>query len=78
VLDLTPREFDAYSDGVLKRRDSETILFYKHASWTAAWSSGKKPERLEGLLYTKRMPKDMTDDEMFAQVKALHAIYGGE
>lgn len=78
VLDLTPREFDSYSDGAFKKKDSETALLYKHARWTAAWLSGEKPEQLDGLLYTKRQPIEMTDEQMFEHVKMLNVVLGGE
>jgi hypothetical protein len=78
VLDLTPRELDAYSDGVLRRKDSETILLYKHAHWTAAWINGEKPEELDKLLCMKRQRVEMTDEQMFEQVKKLNVVLGGE
>lgn len=51
---------------------------YRHAHWIAQWMNGKKPERLESMLYMNRQKREMTDEEMFERVKALHVMHGGE
>lgn len=52
-------------------------IAYMTALWTAQWFSKKKPKHLEEILQIKTK-KQMTDEEMLAQVKNLNAIFGGE
>lgn len=47
------------------------------ALWIAQWFSKKKPKPLDEILQIKTK-KQMTDEEMLAQVKNLNAIFGGE
>jgi hypothetical protein len=51
---------------------------YRHAYWTALWMNGKRPEKVESLLYVKPKIKEMTDEEMFEQVKTINKMLGGE
>ena len=47
------------------------------ALWTAQWFSKRKPKPLDEILGIKPK-KEMSDEEMLAQVRNLNAIFGGE
>lgn len=52
-----------------------------NAMWTIQWLGKKSqhPKPLEEILNSNgREKKEMTDEEMLAQVKMLNAMFGGE
>ncbi|GIW49207.1 MAG: hypothetical protein KatS3mg079_683 [Caloramator sp.] len=60
-----------------KKQKKKIAIAYMTALWTAQWFSKKKPKPLDEILQIKTK-KQMTDEEMLAQVKNLNAIFGGE
>lgn len=84
--ELTPREFRLYAEGYFDEyefRQNEAIsIAYMTALWTCQWTSTTQfkhaPDSLEKILGASTKQKEMTDDEMLNQVKALNAMMGGE
>ena len=80
--ELTPYEFklkvEAYQDRIKDEYEEKMAVAYNQAYWTALWMNGKKPDVLDKILGHKKEPKQMTSDDLLAQVKALNAALGGE
>lgn len=80
---MTPVQLNCYARAYSRRRKEEQKLTQANIYSLAAlirpmiWS--KHPPALEtafpGL---NQKPKEMTDEEMFAKVKELNALFGGE
>lgn len=79
--ELTPYEISIIIKAKNQAREEETkekiAVAYMTALWTAQWFSKKKPKPLDEILQIKQK-KEMSDQEMLAQVKNLNAIFGGE
>lgn len=67
------REAEEYQIKLKNERD----LLYMQAFLISRWVWQKKVD-IEKILNDKPAKKEMTDDEMLAQVKMLNALFGGE
>lgn len=80
---MTPVQLNIYARAVTRRRQEEQRLTQANIYSLAAlirpmiWS--KHPPNLERAFPdAKPKPREMTDEEMYAQVKHLNALFGGE
>lgn len=80
--DMTPRELSIWAKAYAarekaERRKTETRI-YNLAALTRGMIWGKHPPRFE-TVFPEKGPnkKAMNDEEMFAQVQALNALFGG-
>lgn len=79
--ELTPYEMSLIIKAKNQAKEEETkekiAVAYMTALWTAQWFSKRKPKPLDEILQLKTK-KEMSDEEMLAQVRNLNAIFGGE
>lgn len=79
--EITPYEISLIIKAKNQAKEEETkekiAVAYMTALWTAQWFSKKKPKPLDEILQIKHK-KQMSDEEMLAQVRNLNAIFGGE
>lgn len=89
---MTPYEFSIVARGYSLRKEheakeyeaklqNERALLIEQALLLSRWVWQKKisKESIENLLKVDNQPKkEMTDEQMLAQVKALNALFGGE
>lgn len=82
---MTPYEFSIVVRGFSLRKEqdlqSERALLVEHALLLSRWVWQKKIKKqdIEKLLKVDNQPKkEMTDEQMLAQVKALNVLFGGE
>ena len=88
---MTPKEFYVYVDGFNRRKEIEVedykIKFeleqkalihqaYLISRWV--WTKNLPIEKILNELGTSEDKKEMTDEQMLAQVKVLNALFGGE
>jgi len=89
--ELTPAEFFILVKGYEKRKEIEAqeymekvkiqqILMVKQAFLISRWVWQKKVDidRVLKSIIKEEKTKEMTDEQMLAQVKALNALFGGE
>lgn len=81
--ELTPYELNCYIDGYIQRQkvdaQQKISIAYTQAYWTIQWLGKSKPKPLKKILQDMDRPhRAMTNDEMFAAVKQLNAMFGGE
>ena len=74
---MTPKEYFIYEKGHLDRVQLEQKQSAYQAYLISRWVWQKKID-IEKILETKQEKKEMTDDEMLKQVKALNRLFGGE
>ena len=82
---MTPYEFSIVVRGFSLRKEhdlqSERALLVEHALLLSRWVWQKKIKQqdIEKILKVDTKPaKEMTNEQMLAQVKALNALFGGE
>ncbi len=82
---MTPAELNLYADAYVERRREalrlEQINLYNLAALIRPMVWSKHPPRLERVFpqATRKEPqKEMTDEQMYAQVVALNRLFGGE
>lgn len=81
---MTPYEFSIVVRGFSLRKEhdlqSERALLVEHALLLSRWVWQKKIKKqdIEKLLKVEEQQKEMNDEQMFAKVKALNALFGGE
>lgn len=81
---MTPYEFSIVVRGFSLRKEhdlqSERALLVEHALLLSRWVWQKKIKKqdIEKLLKVEEQQKEMNDEQMLAQVKALNALFGGE
>lgn len=65
----------------VERREEEAeeklTLAYLNAMWAIQFLGGKNPPKLEDYL-KKSKKKEMTDKDMFNQIRLLNNLFGGE
>lgn len=80
--DMTPSQFYAWTESVIKKQEDEMRLRqaenYNLAALIrmAVWS--KHMPRYESVFRHSRKKKEMTDEEMYSAVSALNKLFGGE
>lgn len=81
---MTPVELNIYARAYVSRRKEEQQItqanLYSHAALIRAMIWSKHPPSFERA-YPDSQPKQqdqMTDDQMYAMVKGLNALFGGE
>lgn len=81
---MTPVELNIYARAYVSRRKEEQKItqanLYSHAALIRSMIWSKYPPSLERV-YPDSQPKQqdqMTDDQMYAMVKGLNALFGGE
>lgn len=81
---MTPVELNIYARAYVSRRKEEQQItqanLYSHAALIRAMIWSKHPPSFERV-YPDSQPKQqdqMTDDQMYAMVKGLNALFGGE
>lgn len=80
---MTPAQLNLYARAFTQRRQEEQKLtqanIYSLAALIRPMVWGKHPPSFEKAFPgTKQKPKEMTDEEMYAQIKRLNALFGGE
>ncbi len=80
---MTPAQLNVYARAYVERRREEQKLsqanIYSLAALIRTMVWAKHPPSLdEAFPGAQAKPKEMTDDEMYAQVKRLNALLGGE
>ena len=81
---MTPYEFSIVVRGFSLRKEqdlqSERALLVEHALLLSRWVWQKKIKKqdIEKLLKVEEQQKEMNDEQMFAKVKALNTLFGGE
>lgn len=85
--EMTPYELilrsEVYKERIIEDIKERVTLAYMNAKWTIQWleKPHKQPKPLQYILNkieVEREKKVMTDDEIFAQIKRLNAMFGGE
>lgn len=74
---MTPREYFIYEKGYFDRQELEQKSSIHQAYLISRWVWAKKVD-IEKILDFKEEKKEMTTDQMLAQVKVLNALFGGE
>lgn len=78
---MTPAELNLYVDAYTERRKEEQRLtqanIYSLAALTRAMIWGKHPPSFDRVFLEERR-RDMSDEQMYAMVKGLNAMFGGE
>lgn len=74
---MTPFELNLKAKGYAKRREIEQKESIYQAYLISRWVWAKKVD-IEKILDFKEEKKEMTTDQMLAQVKVLNALFGGE
>lgn len=81
---IWPKEFFLYVQGYNERKEEEAkekiVQAYLTAQWTHQFIFGKrKPPSLDKILnQTTNTKKQMTVEDMLAEVKRLNAMFGGK
>lgn len=81
---MTPYEFSIVVRGFSLRKEHdlqiEKALLVEQAFLISRWVWQKKIKKqdIEKLLKVEEQQKEMNDEQMFAKVKILNALFGGE
>lgn len=82
---MTPGELNIYAINYSKKQNQDfknkVTLAYINSMWTIQWLGKKSqyPRPLQEILDSiGKEKKQMTDEQMLAQAKALNAMFGGE
>lgn len=81
---MTPVELNIYARGYADRRGQEQKLqianIYSLAALIRTMIWGKHPPSFEAAFpgINSQKQEEMTDDQMYAMVKGLNALFGGE
>lgn len=79
---MTPRELLWLADEFRARSDDEAKIsrskLYTLAALVRAMIWAKRPPKYERVFPEDRKHKEMTDDELYAQARALNALFGGK
>lgn len=79
---MTPRELewllDAYGEGAEEQARLSRAKIYSLASVVRTMVWAKHPPSYERVFPGDSRKKEMSDEEMFEQVKVLNAIFGGK
>lgn len=81
---MTPVELNIYARAYVSRRREEQKIaqanLYSHAVLIRSMIWSKHPPSYERVYPDDRpkQPEQMTDDQMYAMVKGLNALFGGE
>lgn len=79
---LTPRELAALLIGFEEKVEEQTrinrLMIYNLAVAVRTMIWSKSPPSFEEMFPKDQRQKEMTDDEMFEQVKVLNALFGGK
>lgn len=79
---MTPRELawllDAYGENAEEQARMTRTKIYSLASAVRTMIWAKHPPSYERMFPEDRRKKEMTDEEMFEQVRALNALFGGK
>lgn len=73
---MTPREFFIYVEAFNKRKELEDKNLVYQAYLISRWV-WQKNINIEKILETKQEKREMTDEQMLAQVKMLNSLFGG-
>lgn len=78
---MTPAELNLYVDAYTERRREEQRLtqanIYSLAALTRAMIWAKHPPSFDRVFPEERR-REMSDEQMYAMVKGLNAMFGGE
>lgn len=80
---MTPRELSIWAKAYLERQDAERLAeknrIYNLAALIRTMVWAKRPPSFEQVFpETAAPPKAMDDEEMFARVRSLNALFGGK
>lgn len=78
---MTPAELNLWADAYTERRKEEQRLtqanIYSMAALTRAMIWAKRPPGFDQVFPEER-PEEMSDEQMYAMVKGLNGLFGGE
>lgn len=78
---MTPRELflwlEAYRERLLDEARMQRHNIYNLASLIRAMVWAKHAPSFESVFPSEKQQKDMSDEQMYAQVKALNKLFGG-
>lgn len=79
---MTPRELqtllDAYGENAEEQARMSRANIYALSSAVRTMIWAKHPPSYERMFPDDRRKKEMTDEEMYVQVRALNALFGGK
>ena len=80
---MTPAQLNLYARAYAQRRQEEQRLtqanIYSLAALIRPMIWGKRPPSFEKAFPgAKQKPREMSDEEMYSQIKRLNALFGGE
>lgn len=81
--EMTPAQMSAYAEGYAARRDARqrrtNVDLYNLAVLIGSVTLSKHPISFDRAFPENTQPKkEMTDEQMFAMVRGLNALFGGE
>ena len=81
--DMTPAQLADYAKGYRARQEAQqrrtNVDLYNLAALISSVTLSRHPKSFEDVFPDQKQPqKEMTDEQMYAQVKMLNALFGGE
>ena len=78
--DMTPDELNLSADfyAEKKKQEEHNMIMQAYLISRWVWAKDVPIEKILNELGTNKEKKEMTDEQMLAQVKVLNALFGGE